>query len=441
MKDKKLFLILGVLGIFLVFVLVVLPKLSSGNNTQDGDQVPKDMVFETLEAYETAMETKQILRPTRDENWIYNIYEDHIEIAQYIGAATSVTVPSELSSGTDTTLPVYSILSDAFKGSVAENVVISPGIIDICNGAFAESNVVNVSVPKTTLRIGDSAFNGCKNLERIKLGDNISVIGLSAFSGCTNLKIINAPKNIISYGELCFSGCESLVYLEIGGVEIIPNSMCLNCTNLSIVIIKEQSMPTDLTEEEMSTWSPSRTIEDYAFNNCGSLTSLYIPNDITSIGEIMSFEEGVNENLLQSLTISGYISSTAALYAAQNKINFMPVDLDEFEANGNVVIKIKTTLDKIISKYERVNGNQAPYIPNAYSKDFFNEVLEFSDGLVNKKAIKNYTVTNSEYSVTLVNGQTFSIPLNVSTVVEEESVTEEVVETASSAENGEIKNG
>ena len=54
-----------------------------------------------------------------------------------------------------------------------------------------------------------NAFNGCKKLKRIVLGENVRVIGEHAFSEAP-ITEITIPSSVAKIGDLAFAGCENL---------------------------------------------------------------------------------------------------------------------------------------------------------------------------------------------------------------------------------------
>ena len=63
--------------------------------------------------------------------------------------------------------------------------------------------------------IGDEAFNFCRTLTSITIGDNVTSIGQSAFSYCTSLTSITIPDSVISIGDSAFEFCNRLTSITI----------------------------------------------------------------------------------------------------------------------------------------------------------------------------------------------------------------------------------
>lgn len=64
--------------------------------------------------------------------------------------------------------------------------------------------------------ISDCAFYGCKNLENVTFGNNISIIGFWAFVNCKKISNITIPNSVKSIGNDAFSGCENLKNITFG---------------------------------------------------------------------------------------------------------------------------------------------------------------------------------------------------------------------------------
>lgn len=70
-------------------------------------------------------------------------------------------------------------------------------------------------IPNHVEIIGDSAFDDCKSLVRIKIPISIKEIGNWAFHGCDKLRNLVLPKNVEKIGVYAFGSCESLLKIEV----------------------------------------------------------------------------------------------------------------------------------------------------------------------------------------------------------------------------------
>ena len=148
--------------------------------------------------------------------------------------------------------------------------------------AFARSSITSVTIPNSVTSIGDGAFYNCDSLTSITIPNSVTTIGGGVFYGCQNLITAILSENITSLptwdkphqvlGSITvgfFEGCSSLTSVTIpNSVTSIGDRAFLDCSNLTSVTI-----PDSVT-----------SIGNYAFYDCSSLTSVTIPNSVTSIG-------------------------------------------------------------------------------------------------------------------------------------------------------------
>jgi hypothetical protein len=71
-----------------------------------------------------------------------------------------------------------------------KNTTIPLGITSIGSAAFADSNVVNIDIPKGVTTLYTESFNSCKSLQSIVLPETITTINGFSFNACKALKTI-----------------------------------------------------------------------------------------------------------------------------------------------------------------------------------------------------------------------------------------------------------
>ena len=178
-------------------------------------------------------------------------------------------IPSSVTNA-NTTYGVTAIAQEAFKGlSELEQLSIPASVLKIGAKAFAECrnlNSVTLGKPSSTRtlgieafkncsalkgvvlygKVGDRAFQGCTALEKVNISSQYVELGNEAFSGCSALSAVSFYKSLkeIKIGNLCFANCtalQTITFPKLKGHSKAVKLPCLGkelfagCTNLRIV--------------------------------------------------------------------------------------------------------------------------------------------------------------------------------------------------------------
>lgn len=143
-----------------------------------------------------------------------------------------------------------------------------------------EGTDANVVIPSeyngyTITNIGDFAFSNCTFITSIEISNRVISIGSYAFRNCSSLMSINVPDNVTSIGNYAFYNCTSLQFNVYDDCNYLGNSL-----NPYIALI---SYKTNKSAYNIN--SNCKFICSTAFYNCTSLTSMVLPDSVTSIGE------------------------------------------------------------------------------------------------------------------------------------------------------------
>ena len=271
-------------------------------------------------------------------------------------ALTSVTIPSS----------VTSIGRWAFGVSALENITLPDSVTKIGQHAFARSryeknadnwedgalyigkhliytdnNEINseYKIKDGTKTIADYAFYGCESITSIEIPNSVTSIGEDAFDKCSNLTSIEIPNSVTSIGDGAFEDCSNLTNVTILNCSSsIGSKTFKNCSNLANIVIPDSISNIECNafddtayyndknnwkngvlyvnnhlikanSDEISVNYPikagTKTIADYAFEDCENITSIEMPNSITGIGKF-AFDDCIG---LTNITIPTGVTS------------------------------------------------------------------------------------------------------------------------------------
>ena len=262
---------------------------------------------------------------TTDENG-YVIYKNGYAkiLVAYHGTNTELILPSYITK-------IYQYAFYACSGLTS--VTISDSVTSIGEYAFVScTGLTSVTIGNSVTSIGDSAFynciglttvnwdatkctsaggydypifNGCTNLKTVNIGENVKTIPSYAFRNCTGLTSITIPNSVTSIGESAFSGCSPLESITIpfvgakAGVTSsdtyqYPFGYIFGTNSYTGGVATKQYYYRDTSSAVAPTYYIPSSLKSVtvtggnilygAFYNCAGLTSVTIPDSVTSIG-------------------------------------------------------------------------------------------------------------------------------------------------------------
>ena len=176
-------------------------------------------------------------------------------------------------------------------GKEVTELIIPYGVTSIGDYAFQYlSSLTSVTIPNSVTSIGEGAFCGCSKLNSINIPDGITTIDIGTFSYCSSLTSITIPNSVTSIGESAFCGCSKLNSINIpDGVTTIDRLAFYGCTSLPVEnnVLYADKWAVGVDDNSLSQYTLKDDTKGLSstFYECSELTSITIPNSVTSIGE------------------------------------------------------------------------------------------------------------------------------------------------------------
>jgi len=205
------------------------------------------------------------------------------------------------------------------------------------------TSLTSVSLPDTLVSIGSYAFQNCSSIPSIVIPDSVTTIENNAFSGCTSLLTANIGRSVTEIGDSAFASCKALTsiilpegLLSLGSsvfndssldTLVVPSTLTTFSsvsflgikTTLKELTISAETIPDHAfdyctTLEKVTIGSGTKLIgtpdsyDDYVFSGCTSLTSVFLPDTLVSIGSY-AFQRCPLSRVYLPTSITTYSSS------------------------------------------------------------------------------------------------------------------------------------
>ena len=197
------------------------------------------------------------------------------------------------------------IISNSYQNGVGELIYIGKDIIpaylfDNCN------NLTSVNIPDNVTTIGYRAFYDCDSLTSVTIGDSVTTIGDYAFRSCSSLTSVYCKATTPPTLGGIYVFDYNAIYVPAGSVEAYKAAAYwseyaadivgydFNST-VTLSYTTSDGMPVDAHAPIVSNsyqngvgkliYIGKDIIPAYLFDNCDNLTSLTIPDSVTTIGD------------------------------------------------------------------------------------------------------------------------------------------------------------
>ncbi|MCH5238708.1 MAG: leucine-rich repeat domain-containing protein [Muribaculaceae bacterium] len=174
---------------------------------------------------------------------------------------------------------------------------VAAGTLIICDGAFrGNESLRSIHIPDMVVEIGENTFEECRNLERVRMSNNLKEIKKGTFKGCDLLTEANIPAKLTLIGEEAFERCELLKHVDFPGtlfrIERGAFKGCFEITTLrfpaSLLELRDEAFMKCFSLREVTFEGAAPKIAGNCFDNCSHLDKIYVKEE---------YKEGYKKNL------------------------------------------------------------------------------------------------------------------------------------------------
>lgn len=204
-----------------------------------------------------------------------------------------LVIPQTVSDG-EKEYTVVEIADCSFSGCKTLSSIVLPNSVTKI-GAYAFENcsgLTSITLPNAITSVGERAFYSCVGLTSIDLPNTLSTIGNYAFGNCVGLTSLTLPYGLTTFGEGAFSDCSNLVSVDFPNtLEVIPDEAFSNCGSLESVVLASATTIGfhafyGCINLESIILQAVTFIGSSAFSKCSSLTTVELPETLTTISTL-----------------------------------------------------------------------------------------------------------------------------------------------------------
>lgn len=292
---------------------------------------------------ENESETASAATGTQDFRYQIDGILEQVTIVKYEGMQADVVIPEEIEG-----YPVTKISSGIFsENNEIQSLTITGNVREIGENAFEGlDNLERVTISTKQKEIKGLDFSENKSLRLVEMSGELEVLNRRIFSGCSSLVKVVFPPNLTKIGAGAFSGTgiESVVVPD--SVSEMGDAVFGSCPDL-----KKATLSKNL-----------KVVPEYAFSHDKNLQEVILPHGIESIEKSAFESSGIQKiNLPETLKVIGF----QAFYKSQLQVLDIPASVtyigESALATGDGYrygsAMFESTIQKLIIRGNPVTGN------------------------------------------------------------------------------------
>ena len=206
-------------------------------------------------------------------------------------------------------------LDNLEKVTVSSHLGKNPNVAtSIGSDAFADcQNLIEFEMPNSVTKLGNQIFGGegKPKATKVKISNSLTDIPEMTFMSFTNLSEIEIPSSVTNIGMKAFLNCTSLQKINIPssvtniGMEAFFQCIGLQEATIAAKSVGYQSFAHCENLKNVTLQDSVENIDEQAFSECKSLTKINIPSSVTNLGNLAFY----NCTSLQEITIPSSVTS------------------------------------------------------------------------------------------------------------------------------------
>lgn len=293
----------------------------------------------------------------------------------------SVTLPAAMTKlpeytfyGCSSLKTTYTVNAEGAKAGTAGKVTLPAGITEMGAYAFAESGVVDVTLPNALTKLAVQNYT-------TKTGSSTSSNYLwygYQFENCTSLTTVTVPATLTTFGKYVFNGCSALTTMYVVDAEgnktgeqdviTMPNALeLIEGYAFQGSGIKEVKLPKGfkyLAYAAGATKGPDKGTASYAFKDCKSLAKINLENLVRIGGYAF---QGAGLESVNVTKTTNYVGGSAFENNTSLKSVVWDVRKHSTTENGGTKIFAGCTSLKTVEMFNTVAGSSKYVASNMFT--------------------------------------------------------------------------